>query len=589
MYDAVCGLLITEGIVFGGSPHYPSIPIVVLAGLLTGMAVGALNGLLVARLSVPPFIATLGTLYIARGTALLISNGHTFPNLAGDPSRSNTGFTSIGQSFLFGIPTPVWLMAIIAVLAAAVAAKTPFGRHIYAVGGNERAARLAGIRTERVKIATYVFSGLCAALVGIIIASQLEAAHPATGESFELNAIAAVVLGGTSLMGRTRVHRRLAHRRVRHRRACGWAGDARRLRVLADRYQRSSHRTRRRRRPATGSCPVPFSYDLSTIYTAGDEVMRYRSLLLAGMLLLSLAGCNRGEQPEKRLIAIIVPSQDNPFFQSGGGCSSGSCTLARLSRRCSRADAHNDSDAYRQDNLIDAAIASIAAAIILDKAGSDASISAVRRAVIALIACILIDREIDAIGIAKAQIISDNAQGARIVAEAFSHTLGPKAHYAELLGRESDTNAQIRTRSFHAVLDKLPGLTLVNAQSANWSQSEAFQKTETMLQAHPEISGIIAGNDTMALGAAAAVQRCRSQNVFITGLDGSPDAIAAITRSELLATALQPAVLISRMAVDQADQLLRTGSTGQPEKQVIPCDLVTKENAADFSNFDKIR
>jgi erythritol transport system permease protein len=197
----VCGLLITEGIVFGGSPHYPSIPIVVLAGLLTGMAVGALNGLLVARLSVPPFIATLGTLYIARGTALLISNGHTFPNLAGDPSRSNTGFTSIGQSFLFGIPTPVWLMAIIAVLAAAVAAKTPFGRHIYAVGGNERAARLAGIRTERVKIATYVFSGLCAALVGIIIASQLEAAHPATGESFELNAIAAVVLGGTSLMG----------------------------------------------------------------------------------------------------------------------------------------------------------------------------------------------------------------------------------------------------------------------------------------------------------------------------------------------------------------------------------------------------
>ena len=197
----VAGLLISNGLVFGGAHHYLPISIVILFSLLTGMLVGALNGLLVARLSVPPFIATLGTLYIARGTALLISNGHTFPNLSGEAARSNTGFPAIGQSFLLGIPTPVWLMAIIAILAAAVAAKTPFGRHIYAVGGNERAARLAGIRTARVKLATYIFSGFCAALVGIIIASQLEAAHPATGESFELNAIAAVVLGGTSLMG----------------------------------------------------------------------------------------------------------------------------------------------------------------------------------------------------------------------------------------------------------------------------------------------------------------------------------------------------------------------------------------------------
>ena len=86
-------------------------------------------------------------------------------------------------------------------VAAFVASKTPFGRHVYAVGGNERAARLAGIRVPRVKLITYLFSSVCAACVGLIIASQLEAAHPATGETFELNAIAAVVLGGTSLMG----------------------------------------------------------------------------------------------------------------------------------------------------------------------------------------------------------------------------------------------------------------------------------------------------------------------------------------------------------------------------------------------------
>jgi erythritol transport system permease protein len=96
---------------------------------------------------------------------------------------------------------PVWLTILLFAIAAFIARKTPLGRHIYAVGGNERAARLAGINVPRVKLFTYLFSAMCAALVGLIIASQLEAAHPATGESFELNAIAAVVLGGTSLMG----------------------------------------------------------------------------------------------------------------------------------------------------------------------------------------------------------------------------------------------------------------------------------------------------------------------------------------------------------------------------------------------------
>jgi erythritol transport system permease protein len=196
----VAGLLIT-GVSFGGATHFVSIPLVILLSLGTGALIGAWNGLLVARFSVAPFIATLGTLYIARGTALLLSGGHTFPNLAGTPAHGNTGFPFLGQSFLFGIPTPVWLTLVITVIAGVIAARTPFGRHIYAVGGNERAARLAGIRVSRVKWITYVISGLCAGLVGLIIASQLESAHPATGESFELNAIAAVVLGGTSLMG----------------------------------------------------------------------------------------------------------------------------------------------------------------------------------------------------------------------------------------------------------------------------------------------------------------------------------------------------------------------------------------------------
>jgi erythritol transport system permease protein len=197
----VAGYLLTQGIPVAGVIHYPNVGATILITFAACLLVGLLNGWLVAKAGVAPFIATLGTLYIARGAALLMSNGKTFPNLAGDAARGNTGFTFVGQSTFIGIPLPVWIMLAIFGLAWFISVKTPLGRHIYAVGGNERAARLAGIRVARVKIFTYLASSVCAATVGLIIASQLEASHPATGESFELNAIAAVVLGGTSLMG----------------------------------------------------------------------------------------------------------------------------------------------------------------------------------------------------------------------------------------------------------------------------------------------------------------------------------------------------------------------------------------------------
>jgi len=197
----VAGYLLTQGIYLNGVAHFPPVVLLILITLLVCLAIGILNGWMVAKAGVAPFIATLGTLYIARGAALLLSNGKTFPNLAGQVARGNTGFTQLGQQAFLGLPLPVWIMMALFGIAWAIAVKTPLGRRIYAVGGNERAARLAGIPVSRVKIFTYAASSLCAAVVGLIIASQLEAAHPATGESFELNAIAAVVLGGTSLMG----------------------------------------------------------------------------------------------------------------------------------------------------------------------------------------------------------------------------------------------------------------------------------------------------------------------------------------------------------------------------------------------------
>lgn len=180
---------------------YPAVWVVVAIALAVGMGVGMLNGILVTRFNVAPFIATLGTMYMARGAALLVSNGATFPQLDGDPALGNTGFWFIGTGRPLGIPTQIWLMAIFALVIWFVIAKTPFGRWLYATGGNPRAAALSGVPVKRVTTRVYMISGLCAAMAGLIIASELTSAAPQAGNAFELNAIAAVVIGGASLAG----------------------------------------------------------------------------------------------------------------------------------------------------------------------------------------------------------------------------------------------------------------------------------------------------------------------------------------------------------------------------------------------------
>ena len=197
------GMLIHEGLILTPLNRviYFNVWIIGLIAIGVGMLVGLINGLLVTRFRVAPFIATLGTLYMARGLALLSNNGATFPNLIGKPELGNTGFPELGRGTFIGLPYSIWIMIGLALLATFITRKTPFGRQVYAIGGNMRAAQLSGVRVKTVTMLTYVISGFCAAVVGLIISSQLVAAHPATGDGFELNAIAAVVLGGTSLAG----------------------------------------------------------------------------------------------------------------------------------------------------------------------------------------------------------------------------------------------------------------------------------------------------------------------------------------------------------------------------------------------------
>jgi erythritol transport system substrate-binding protein len=297
-----------------------------------------------------------------------------------------------------------------------------------------------------------------------------------------------------------------------------------------------------------------------------------------------LSGCGSGPHPAgKKLIAIITPSNDNPFFKAEAD------TAAARARELGYEVSVNSHDdvAHKQDQLIDVAIANKAAAIILDNAGADATVAAVQKAKAAGIPSFLIDREINANGVAAAQIVSNNYQGATLGAEEFVRLMGEKGNYIELVGRESDTNAAIRTRGYHDVLDKYDGLKLSGRQSANWSQTEAYQKIETMIQGNRNIKGVIAGNDTMALGAAAALKNGGLEKVIVVGFDGSPDAIASIKAGAIKATVLQPAGTISRMAVDQAHKFLTTGSTGAPEKQSIDCELVTPANAGQYGLFSR--
>jgi erythritol transport system permease protein len=203
MVAMIAGGLINEGIILPqlGIIIYPHTWMIIILSLLLGMVAGGLSGYVITRFNVAPFIATLGMFYVARGIAGLRNNGYTFPNLVGRPEYGNTGFELLGAGNFLGITYSVWLMIILTLIAHVVARHTAFGRHVYAIGGNESAAKLSGVRVNRTKIIVYSISGFCSALVGLIIASQLVAAHPLTGNTFELNAIAAVVLGGTSLAG----------------------------------------------------------------------------------------------------------------------------------------------------------------------------------------------------------------------------------------------------------------------------------------------------------------------------------------------------------------------------------------------------
>ncbi len=314
----------------------------------------------------------------------------------------------------------------------------------------------------------------------------------------------------------------------------------------------------------------------------------FRSFVLIALSIAFLGCQQKNEQGQSseaaKLIVIITPSHDNPFFKAESDAAD---SRAQELGYETLTLTHNG-DASLQDQLFDTAIARKASAIILDNAGADASIAVVQKAKNAGIPTFLIDREINANGIAIAQIVSNNYQGATLGAEEFVRLMGESGSYIELLGKESDTNAHIRSQGYNDIIGQYPEMKLVAQQSANWSQTEAFEKMETILQAHPNIKGVISGNDTMALGAAAALKASGKSDIIVLGFDGSPDVIEAIKVGDIDATVIQPAALISTMAVNQAHAYIQTGISELPEKQAVDCELITLDNAVEFGVFARL-
>ena len=324
-----------------------------------------------------------------------------------------------------------------------------------------------------------------------------------------------------------------------------------------------------------------------------QNLRRFLLASASAIAVLTLAACSTGAPAASgsaassapaaasKLIVIITPSPDNVFFKAEQDAAA---AKAKDLGYETLVISHDD-DPTKQSQAFDTAISRKAAAIIVDNAGADVTVAAVQKAKDAGIPSFLIDREINSAGVAVAQIVSNNAQGAALGGQEFAKLMCSKGDYIELTGKATDTNAGVRSQGYHSVLDQFPGMKMVAQETANWDQAEALAKTQTLLQAHKGVKGIIAGNDTMALGAQAALNAAGIKGVIVTGFDGSPDVAASIIKGEIGATVLQPASQIAAMAVTQADEFIKSGKATQPEKQSVDCVLINKDNAAKLKNF----
>jgi len=302
-----------------------------------------------------------------------------------------------------------------------------------------------------------------------------------------------------------------------------------------------------------------------------------RALLAAATALPLMASAVWAEG----LISIIVNDPANPYWFTEGEVAK--ATAIELGYEATVA-AHKG-DTNTEARLIDAAITNGAKAIILDPANADGSVGVVRKATEAGIPVFLVNAEINEAGIAIAQLVSNNAQGAAMGAVAWVEAVGDTAKYVEFFGNPADNNAATRSNGYNTVISQYPDLEKVAEEVANWDRTQGYNKMQSIMQANPDIQAVISGNDEMALGAIAALKEAgKLEGVIVGGFDGSPDAVEAVKAGEMAYTVLQPVAVFSREAVIQADHYIKNGTAMvADEKQLFDCLLITMDNVANYT------
>ncbi|WP_354598473.1 substrate-binding domain-containing protein [Streptomyces sp. JL1001] len=554
------------------SAGVPVVLAVVLA-IVTGIACGFVNGALISYGKLPPFIATLAMLSIARGLSLVISQGSpiAFPD-----SVSRLGDTLGGR-----LPVPVLVMIAMGLVTALILGRTFIGRSMYAIGGNEEAARLSGLRVKRQKIVIYALSGLFAAVAGIVLASRLVSAQPQAAQGYELDAIAAVVIGGASLAGGVgKASGTLIGALILAVLRNGlnllsvsafWQqvviGVVIALAVLLDTLRRKAGSGAG---SSAGTAPgAPGSGRRGVLKFAG-------AALAVALVVGAVSYFNSGSSGSTKKIGMSLSTLNNPFFVQMKEGAQAEAEKAGIDLTVT--DAQND--ASQQANQLQNFTSSGVSSIIVNPVDSDAVGPGVRSANKADIPVIAADRGVNKADTATL-VASDNVAGGKLAADALADKLGGKGSIVILQGTAGTSASRERGAGFAEGLKAYPDIKVVAKQPADFDRTKGLDVMTNLIQSHPGVTGVFAENDEMALGAAKALGSKAGKSVSVVGFDGTPDGLKAVEAGTLYASVAQQPAELGKIAVQNAVKAAKDEKVASTVK--VPVKVVTRENVADFS------
>nr|WP_202438813.1 substrate-binding domain-containing protein [Streptomyces sp. SID8356] len=551
------------------------VPVVlaVLLAIVTGIACGFVNGALISYGKLPPFIATLAMLSIARGLSLVISQG--------SPIAFPDSVSRLGDTLGGWLPVPVLVMIAMGLLTALILGRTFIGRSMYAIGGNEEAARLSGLRVKRQKIVIYALSGLFAAVAGIVLASRLVSAQPQAAQGYELDAIAAVVIGGASLAGGVgKASGTLIGALILAVLRNGlnllsvsafWQqvviGVVIALAVLLDTLRR---RAGSGAASSAGTAPgAPGSGRRGALRFAG-------AALAVAVVVGGVSYLNSGSSGGAKKVGMSLSTLNNPFFVQMKEGAQAEAEKAGIDLTVT--DAQND--ASQQANQLQNFTSSGVSSIIVNPVDSDAVGPGVRSANQADIPVIAADRGVNKADTATL-VASDNVAGGKLAADALADRLGGKGSIVILQGTAGTSASRERGAGFAEGLKAHPGIKVVAKQPADFDRTKGLDVMTNLIQSHPDITGVFAENDEMALGAVKALGGKAGKSVSVVGFDGTPDGLKAVEAGTLYASVAQQPSELGRIAVQNAVKAAKGDTVEKTVK--VPVKVVTRENVADFS------